>query len=202
MVKLTKLMLALAALCILLVLSGRAPFLTPDQKAHRLFQQGDHAAAADTFSDPLWKGAAHFKDGEFEKAANVFSGVATAEGYFNHGNSLVMMGQYESAIARYDRALALSPDWNPAVENREIAVQGAAYIKAEGGEGTGGKLGADDIVFNKGQTPPGSDDGGDEEVQGPSDAEMRAVWLRQVQSSPADFLRAKFSYQHARSDNE
>jgi Ca-activated chloride channel family protein len=26
---------------------------------------------------------------------------------------------------------------------------------------------------------------------------MRAMWLRRVQTKPADFLRAKFSYQNA-----
>jgi len=31
-----------------------------------------------------------------------------------------------------------------------------------------------------------------------NDDEMRAVWLRKVQTKPADFLRAKFSYQHQR----
>ena len=30
------------------------------------------------------------------------------------------------------------------------------------------------------------------------DAEMRAIWLRQVQTKQADFLRSKFSYQHAK----
>ena len=30
-----------------------------------------------------------------------------------------------------------------------------------------------------------------------SDEELREVWLRQVQTKPADFLRAKFAYQHA-----
>ena len=26
---------------------------------------------------------------------------------------------------------------------------------------------------------------------------MRAIWLRQITTKPADFLRAKFAYQHA-----
>jgi Ca-activated chloride channel family protein len=30
-----------------------------------------------------------------------------------------------------------------------------------------------------------------------SDEELRAVWLRQVQTKPADFLAAKFAYQLA-----
>ncbi len=30
-----------------------------------------------------------------------------------------------------------------------------------------------------------------------SDEELRAIWLRQVQTKPADFLAAKFAYQQA-----
>jgi Ca-activated chloride channel family protein len=30
-----------------------------------------------------------------------------------------------------------------------------------------------------------------------SDEEMRSIWLRQVTTKPADFLRAKFAYQQA-----
>jgi Ca-activated chloride channel family protein len=30
-----------------------------------------------------------------------------------------------------------------------------------------------------------------------NDATMQALWLKRVQTQPADFLRAKFSYQNA-----
>jgi Ca-activated chloride channel family protein len=35
-----------------------------------------------------------------------------------------------------------------------------------------------------------------------SDAELRSVWLRQVQTRPADFLRAKFAQQHTARQTE
>ncbi|MFC4992405.1 hypothetical protein [Rubritalea tangerina] len=35
-----------------------------------------------------------------------------------------------------------------------------------------------------------------------SDAEMREVWLRKVQTKPADFLKVKFMYQDARKGGE
>ena len=47
---------------------------------------------------------------------------------------------------------------------------------------------------------PADRSGGEETVEGAvklSDAELRAMWLRRVQTRPADFLRAKFAYQHA-----
>jgi Ca-activated chloride channel family protein len=70
-------------------------------------------------------------------------------------------------------------------------------LKREGGDMTGGMLAADEIVFTTGDSPPGA---GEEQTEGPeamSDEELRAVWLRQVQTKPADFLAAKFAYQLA-----
>ena len=62
---------------------------------------------------------------------------------------------------------------------------------------TGGTLEADDIVFDKGKSSPEAEN---EEVAGGEelrDSEMRAIWLRNVRTRPADFLRVKFAYQHA-----
>ena len=77
-------------------------------------------------------------------------------------------------------------------------------LKREGGDMTGGKLGADEIVFSDQKSPSSAPDE-QVEVEGGqelSEAELRAVWLRQVQTKPADFLRAKFAYQYSRGDNE
>ena len=67
---------------------------------------------------------------------------------------------------------------------------------------TGGMLGADEIVYSESTSPPGS---GEEQVEGGkplSDAELRLIWLRQVQTKPADFLRAKFAQQYATRKSE
>jgi Ca-activated chloride channel family protein len=58
------------------------------------------------------------------------------------------------------------------------------------------KLGADDITFDKGQNRDGQETEAEGEPQ-LSDAEMQALWLRRVQTKPADFLKAKFAYQLA-----
>jgi len=132
----------------------------------------------------MWRGVALFRQGEFKTSAGIFAGMDTAEAAFNHGNALVMQGLYDAAAERYARALELRPDWADATNNREIALARAAMLKQEGGEGTGGMLGADE----------------DEQTEGGeamSDEELRAVWLRQVQTKPADFLAAKFAYQQA-----
>lgn len=171
--------------------------LTPDQAGHRYYQRGEYEKAAEHFTDPMWKGIALFKQGEFKKAANQFAGYDTAEASFNQGNALVMQGKYEEAVGRYDRAFDLKSGWEDAIINREIALARAKVLKKEGGEMTGGQMGADEIVFSEGEPPPSA---GDEQIEGErkmSDAELRAIWLRRVQTKPADFLKAKFAYQYS-----
>ena len=191
------LFIALLALGSYSLATGAVTVLTPDQQGHRFFERGEFAEASNQFADPMWRGVALFRQGEFKESAGIFAGMDTAEAAFNQGNALVMQGQYNAAAERYARALELRPEWEDATNNREIALARAAMLKQEGGEGTGGMMGADDIVFTEGKSPPGA---GDEQTEGGeamSDEELRAVWLRQVQTKPADFLAAKFAYQQA-----
>jgi Ca-activated chloride channel family protein len=177
-------------------------FLNPDQGAYRYYLHGDYKKAAVLFNDPMWKGIAYFKLGEFVSAANQFMGMDTAEAAFNHGNALVMQGRYDAAADRYDRALELKPGWEDAVHNRDLALSRAQMLQKQGGEMTGGRLGADEIVFSEGETPPSAQEEQIQDQQQMGDEEIRAMWLRNVQTKPADFLRAKFAYQYAKEKNE
>ena len=177
--------------------TGAVSLWTPDQLAYRDYELQEYGKAATQFADPMWKGVALFKQGEFEQAAGVFAGFDTAEGAFNRGNALLMRGLYTDAVESYSKALEIRPAWDDAITNREIALGRAARLKLEGGDMTGGMMGADDIVFTEGGSSPSA---GEEQTDGGqpmSDAEINAVWLRQVQTKPADFLAAKFAYQYA-----
>ena len=177
--------------------TGDCSLWSPDRQGYRAFTAGDYADAARRFADPHWRAVALFRQGEFEQAAGIWSGSDTAEGAFNHGNALLMQGLYEQAAQRYTRALELRPGWTEAQENRAIAVSRAEALEQQGGDMTGGMLGADEIVFS----PPADNapgDSGTEQVESVAgDAALREVWLRQVQTRPADFLRSKFAYQYA-----
>jgi len=176
-------------------------FFTADQQGRRSYRQARYSEAAQSFADLPWKATALFRDGDFKQAAALYSSISSPEGAFNHGNALVMQGKYEDALKSYDRALALQPDWEDARVNREIAAARAEMLKKEGGDMTGGMMGADDFVFTKTNNQASQSDQ-EEVVQGPGDAEMRAVWLRKVQTQPADFLKAKFAYQYAQKAGE
>jgi len=167
-----------------------------DQQAQSLLAEGDASAAAVRFQDPQWRAAAAFRAGDFKQAAAIYAGLSGADAAYNHANTLIMLGQYPLAMQRYDAALALRPDWPQALQNRLIAQHRAERVEQKGGEGTGGKLGADEIRFDA--KPPAGDSGDQQQVvdgEGGSDAELRTAWLRRVQTNPGDFLRAKFSYQ-------
>ena len=179
-------------------------WLTPDQQGQRLFEEGEFLAAAETFEDPARRGAAYFRSGDFESAASVFGRLRTPEAAYNRGNALVMLGRYEEAIESYGRALEGRPDWPEAEQNREIArvrLERLAPPDDDAG-GTGGMLGADELVFDDSGRV---NESGSEAVSGGgemSEEELRAVWLRRVENDPAEFLRARFAYQLYRDGQE
>lgn len=170
---------------------------TPEQQAVQLMRFGEYKAAAELAVHPLRRGNALYRMKEYEVAVEVYSGISTAAGRFNLGNSLVLLGRYAEAIEAYCEALAIRPGWTLAKDNLLIARLRAERLQAEGGNMTGGQLGADEIVFEQG----GSDTAPQKvEMAGGaplSDEQLRLLWLRNVQTRPADFLRAKFAYQYA-----
>ena len=174
-------------------------WLTADQQAQRLYHQENYSQAGEKFMDSEWRAAALYRAGEFKAAAGIYAGIATAKADYNHGNALTMLGQYQDAVDKYDRALSVLPEWEEAAVNRSIAVERAKRLEKQGGNMTGGMLGADEFSFEKGRS---AEDQSIETIEDgvPNPAEMRAIWLRQVQTKPADFLRSKFAYQRAMQD--
>jgi Ca-activated chloride channel family protein len=180
-------------------------WLTPDQQGQRRLAQGKYAEAARRFRDPLWQGVALYRDGQFKEAAAAFARVASPEAVFNRGNALLMHGQYAEAIASYDQALQLRPDWPEAKANRALAEARRKQLAPpeDDAGGTGGQQKADEYVFD--DRPQKSGDTQEVEVvagENLSNEQVQALWLRRVQTRPADFLRAKFAYQYSRQQQE
>jgi len=184
------------ALAVIASLTWAGLWFTPDQQGRRHFERGEFLAAAEVFQDPLWQGAAFYRAGEFEKAARAFARRDTAEAHYNQGNAWLMNGKYEDAIDSYDRALTRRPAWQEAADNRDLAAARLKMTTVTGGDMGDQKIGADKIVFDKNAKSEGQDT----EVAGGkalSDQETQSLWLRRVQTRPADFLKAKFEYQQA-----
>ena len=171
---------------------------TPDQQAQRLFDGGDYAGAAAKFGDPMRVGTAWYRAGEFERAAAAFGQLSAAEGHYNRANALLMHGKYDEAVTAYEQALAQRPDWQPAVDNRALALARKARLAPpeDDAGGTGGMLAADDFVLDdSGRTDQAGSEQTTEGGSALTDARMRELWLRRVETRPADFLRARFSRQ-------
>ena len=177
-------------------------WLTPAQQGQRAFDSGDFTAAVKYYQEPMQIGAAYFRAGEFEMAAAAFGRENSAQGAYNRGTALVMLGQYDPAVAAFDRALADQPDWAEAQQNLAIALARQAALEYDNDQRTEAtEIGADDVVFdNQGPNKENEDETTAESSQGISDQELRALWLKNSQTSPAVFLKAKFSAQLASSE--
>jgi Ca-activated chloride channel family protein len=181
-------------------------WLTPDQQGQRLLEQGKYQQAADKFTSPEQIGTALFLAGDFKNAATVLGRSGSAEANYNRGNALLMQGLYDDAIESYQNALIKRPDWLEAEQNLELAKlrQQALAPPDDDFGGTGGQLEADEIVFDDtGRVNKSSSEQVMEASDEPKGEEaMRAMWLRKVETRPADFLAARFNYQLATRDRE
>ncbi len=173
----------------------RGLWATPDQRGAWLLAHGRGQHAASSFDDPAWRGVALMKAGRFEDAAASFAEADSAEAAYDRGNALVMLGQYPEAVAQYDRALAMRPGWPDAVANRALAqVRADRFARLQGEQADKQSQVADETYrrdrLRGQQNEPNAGIGA-----AMNDQAIRALWLRRVQTRPADFLRARFSFQ-------
>lgn len=183
-----------------LLLAGKDLWITPEQQAQRQFDKGDYAGAAQQFANPMHKGIALYRAGEFEAAAYTFARLGSAEAQFNQGNAWMLHGKYDQAIAAYQLALKARPGWTAASDNMSIAEARKARLarSEDDAGGTGGMLGADEVVIDPDMdASQGSDQVNAEGAPKDEGGSMTDVWLRRVQTRPADFLAARFQYQLA-----
>lgn len=95
-------------------------WLSPDQKAMKAFNAGDAEQAAELFKDSDWKAAANYRAGNYEKSNELLASPQSSTGYYNKGNVLAKLGNYEDAIKAYDEALNMDPDNEDARFNRDL----------------------------------------------------------------------------------
>lgn len=189
--------------------SGRRSFLslilTADQQGQWYMKQKAYPKAVTAFTNSGLKAAALYRDGKFKDAATLFSRNASAISIFNQGTAFIMAGLYDDAIKSLEQALQADPGLEPARINLEIAkIRKEKNLPPEDDNGgTGGMLAADEIVFSDRKPSPNQDQTEQIDSGIPmSDAQMRSLWLRRLESSPKDFLRVKFAYQNATQKNQ
>jgi Ca-activated chloride channel family protein len=172
-------------------------WLTPDQQGRYYFEKGDYVAAAKRFRDPLWKGIAYYRSKDFAAGIEQFARVDTWEGYFNLGNAYAHLGHLEQAVTNYEEVLRRKPDDIAARENRDLVqslIQKKAKEKKE--EET---LQGQELIFSPDEVR--LDEEGKKGKKGEieqaelSAEQIQEVWMRRLQTTPADFLRLKFAAQ-------
>ncbi|HEB88326.1 MAG TPA: VWA domain-containing protein [Deltaproteobacteria bacterium] len=177
-------------------------WLTPDQQGRLLLERGDAAGAARRFQDPMWRGIAAYRAGDFEAAAEAFRSVETADGAFNLGTTLIRLREFDRALEAYDHALSLDPGHLPARVNRERVERILALLEEMREDSdTGGKLEADELRFDL-------DEGEGKRVEIDEatriDPDSAEEWMRLVETRTRDFLEMRFAIdlQHRQAEKE
>lgn len=172
-------------------------FLTPDQQGRIAYQRKNYDHAAELFVDPMWKGQALYRDGQYSEAAKVYSRLDTAAAAFAEGMAHVKGREYREGIAAFETALKRDPDYPGAAENLETAKQILDYVEtareqSDTGEEAG--EGADDIVMDNKDAR-----GADTQIQGGEGDKLLTTeqWMNTVDTDPADFLRQRFAIEAA-----
>jgi len=169
-------------------------FLTADQQGRYAFEKGDYLSAAEHFEDPYWKGISLYRLKNFDEAVNQFALLESAEAYFNIGNCYARLGGYPAAVKSYEQALEIRPKFAEAEENKKLVASLIEEEKEEEGsqEPADPNLGADEVKFDE-KGKKGKE--GEIEQSLLSEEQVTEMWMRNIQTSPADYLRFKFRIQ-------
>jgi Ca-activated chloride channel homolog len=168
-------------------------WLTPDQQGRYYYEKGDYASAAEHFRDPMWKGLALCRKNDYAGALNDFALVDTPESWFNQGNALAWLKKYPEAVHAYGEALKARPHWREAEDNLALIRSLIPPPKKPSDEEQeeAPNLKPDEIKFDeKGKK-------GKKSKSGVGAVPMADIWMRNIQTSPADFLRRKFAIESA-----
>ena len=95
-------------------------WLTKDQQAQRLLDEGSAADAASMFDDPNWRAVANYRAGEYGGSAAGFAEIEDVQSLYNLGNALAKLGEFESAIGAFEEVLEQNPDDEDALYNRDL----------------------------------------------------------------------------------
>jgi Ca-activated chloride channel family protein len=196
-----------SALAAILVIPSGAPtriswtdawmnlWLTHDQQGRYFYERGNYKKAAERFEDPIWKGLALSHGGDYEAALNAFALNDSAEAWYDQGNALAHLGKYPEAAQAYQQALARRHSWPEAEENLALveSLIPKAKKKDKEQEEEAPDLPPDQVKFDK-----KGEQGKKTQVRMKVDPKKMAdTWMRNIQTTPADFLRLRFAMQAA-----
>lgn len=180
-----------ALLPLLMLLPPSAPALATDSGQSPMQQvKQDPVTALQHLQDPLWLGIAAYHADNYQLAHDYFSGLDSVIAHYNRGNSLMQLGDYQSAAAAYRQALVLAPELQQAQDNLMLArrLQQRASTAATPLPGSA----ADTLTPAPGEQ---EQTGKTATLQHPDPIHQYGsldTWLQQIPDNPAVLLKRKF----------
>ncbi|WP_192560785.1 VWA domain-containing protein [Pseudomonas allokribbensis] len=162
-------------------------FFTRDQQGRWAFEHEHFPQAAALFVDPYWKGVAAYHAADYDLALVTFARLDTPQAYFYLGNIYVRRFKFDEAIAAYTQALKLQAQFPEATANLALAI--ALQKDTASAEQNAPQTKPDEVKFDK---APGK---GQSKTVETEQAASDALWLQNLTTSPAKFLKQKFSLQ-------
>jgi Ca-activated chloride channel family protein len=180
-----------------------------DQQAQTALKQERAADAAVLAKDPAIAGEAFYRSGDFPRAGQAWSQLDQADSHYNRGNAMAQAGELEAAIAAYDAALAIAPEMEDAIFNRDLVdkmkqeqeqqqqdqenSEGESSDEQSGEESEQSEQGEDQSSENQ-QDGEQSDEESDEQKEGeeqgePSESEMAQNWSEEDAQAMEQWLR-------------
>jgi Ca-activated chloride channel family protein len=170
-------------------------WLTPDQQGRYYFEKGEYQKAAEHFEDPLWRGLSFVRAGDPEAALNAFALSDSAEAWYNQGDALAHQGKYPEAVQAFRQALTRRHPWPEAQQNLDLVqslIPPAKDKDKDQQQEAPPNLTPDQVKFDE-----KAKRGEKVKAQTLDPAKMADIWMRNIQTTPADFLRLRFAIQAA-----
>ena len=166
-----------------------------DQQTNNAIQQGDFQRATELADNPAQRGTAAYRQGDYESAVEAFSTQQGANGKYNQGNALALLGRYQEALNAYDEALKLEPNMEDAKLNR-AEVEKLMQQQQEQEEQKQDQKQESDTEEQKKEDEEKKSDSGEEEQQGeqePSDEQKEGKPEEQEseESTPSEEEKAQ-----------
>jgi Ca-activated chloride channel family protein len=199
-------------------------WMSPDYHAQLLMDREDFHEAATLFTDPLRKGVAHYKAGNYNAAVEAFKQDSTAVGRYNLGLAYVKTGNLSAANRAFEEALTIDNSLSQAARNRdkinlfmenspvevsdaqevpqEEAAQNIQNTGPEDLSGGGQEATEEDMKKERKEETVTTDirmgkelDEVPEDFKGGKQDNSQKILMRKVEDDPSGFLKRKFRYQ-------
>nr|WP_285540779.1 VWA domain-containing protein [Brucella sp. NBRC 12950] len=162
-------------------------WLTPDQQGQIALRNGAFSKAASIFRDPMWRGVAEYRAGNYQEAIEAFAIVDSPESWYNQGNALLHLKKYAEAVTAYEKALQA----NPASEDIQANLATARRLLQAQQKEDKDQEEAPNLKPDSDQFDDKGKQGKDIEIALSEQASQ--MWIKNIAISPAAMLARRFS---------